>query len=427
VAGLVAALALRVVSPFGAAVAGVAFALFPIHVEAVANGVGMAELLCTAGLLLVALRAARPHPLETRQQGWMLALAAAVALGGKEIGIAAPVIAWAAARAKGTVRDAWRAAAWATIGMLPLLVGRFIVLGTLGGDQPHAAWIGLTRPQAFTLALRTLSVGAGWLVLPRSPVYEHSPPLAVIESPEWWLVAIGAALVALAAAATWRHWRAGRAWSFAIIWWGATVLPVSNVLFRSGIVLADRNLYAPSVAAALLLGLLVSELWPLARTATAVGAGLFAAWCGAIAWREMPVWHDTERVVDAFVARAPTSYLGWLYRGQARLWRGRRAEAKQDFDRGLAVYPRESRLLYERSVLAVQDGDTTQAIAWLEQALVVHPTANRARQVLLDVLEKKGDRPRVRQLLQDGVAVAPDQRRWKATLEKLSGTNAVAP
>ncbi len=417
-AGLVALVALRWMPPIAAATAGLVFALHPIHVEAVANGVGLAELTCTIGLLLVAWRAQQPDPAATPTSRWLLAACAALAVGAKEIGVAAPAIAWAAARLAAGRAASWRAAWWAGVGVLPLLLGRVLVLGTVTGDEPHVAWVGLAPLDATLLALRTLAVGAGWLLFPRPSAFEHSPPLWVVQHPEPWLVLLGVALLALVGWAVRRQWRGGSPASLAVLWWAATLLPVSNLVFRSGVVLADRNLYAPSVSVAWLAGLVVAETWALAPTMVAIVVGAVLAWSGACAWRDMPVWHDTERVVDAFVARAPTSWVGWLYRGQSRLWHGRRDEAKADFDRGLAVFDREARLLYERAVLALRDGDTTRAIAWLDQAVTVRPKANRARQVLLDVLAKKGLGARADKVLRDGLRVAPDQRRWRAALER---------
>jgi hypothetical protein len=417
---LVALLALRIAPPLAAAAAGLWFALHPIHVEPIATLVGRADLSVTVFLLVSAYLASRRETL-TRAHGWQIACCAFAALGSKESGIAAPLIVWAASRLVRPTRESFVAAAWAVAGLVPLLIGRWFVLGTLGGDEPHPAWVGLAPGVAIPFALRSLAVGAGWLTWPRPPVFEHAPPERLILAPEPWLVAIGAALVVAAAWAAWRQWRRPAPLALALLWWWATILPVSNLVFRSGIVLADRVLYAPSVAAALVLAALLAAV-PAARGLSRVAAGgvvAVAAYGGVLTWRDLPVWKDSETLIAAFVTRAPESWSGYLFRGLARTSTGDRAGAIADYDRGIALFPREGRLLRERAKFALQDGDSTRAIAWLERSVEVYPKAIRTRQILLDIYRRRGDDAARCRLLVPGVALAADQRRWQQELKEL--------
>ncbi|MDX2184808.1 MAG: hypothetical protein SFW08_12605 [Gemmatimonadaceae bacterium] len=417
---LVVALALRIAPPVAAAAAGLFFALHPIHVEPIATLVGRADLSVTVFLLLAAHIASRRAPL-TRELGWQIAACAFAALGSKESGVAAPLIVWAASRLVRPTRESFVAAAWAAAGIVPLLIGRWFVLGTLGGDEPHPAWVGLAPGVAIPFALRSLAVGAGWLTWPRPPVFEHAPPERLILAPEAWLVAVGTALVAAAAWAAWRQWRRPAPMALALLWWWATILPVSNLVFRSGIVLADRVLYAPSVGAALALAALLSGL-PAARglQRAAIGATVaVAAYGGVLTWRDLPVWKDSETLIAAFVTRAPESWSGYLFRGLARTSTGDRAGAIADYDRGIALFPREGRLLRERAKFALQDGDSTRAIDWLERSVAVYPKAIRTRQILLDIYRRRGDAAARCRLLVPGVALAADQRRWQQELAEL--------
>lgn len=423
--GLVAMLALRVAPPVVAAAAGILFAWMPIHVEPIATLVGRADLGAAVGLLATALLAWRT-PVPGRRDGWQLATAAAFALGSKESGVVAPAIAWAVARLAGRSRavagavagvdgpGGWRAAAWSAAGLAPLLVGRWLVLGTLGGDEPHPAWVGLPAAQSIPLALRSLAVGASYLLWPRPPVFEHAPPWSVITSPGATLVASGGALLLGAAVALVVHWRRPSAAWIAPLWWGATILPVSNLVFRSGIVLADRTLYAPSVAVAVAVAWVGGWLRGVARGAWVAAVLAVAALGGARTWADLPVWKDSGTVIAAFIERAPQSWSGWLFRGLGRLGQGDREGAKADFERGLALYPYEGRLLRERARIALQDGDTTRAEGWLRESVRVYPKAIRTRQILLDLLARRGDGAGRCPLLAEGLRLAPDQRRWAA-------------
>jgi hypothetical protein len=136
---LVGRLAARWVSRSAALVASVLFAVHPVHAEVVATAVGRAELLCAVMLLGVMLLTSSQRSFTWQTRLAMSALAAA-ALGSKEVGVVAPALAFATAWVTPSQRGhAWRWALAATFGVVPLLIARAIVLGTIGGDVPHPA------------------------------------------------------------------------------------------------------------------------------------------------------------------------------------------------------------------------------------------------------------------------------------------------
>ncbi|MCU0622770.1 MAG: hypothetical protein MUF53_02765 [Gemmatimonadaceae bacterium] len=435
---LVTRLALRWVPPTAALFAGLWFAWMPIHVEPIATLVGRADLGVTVFLLAAALAATREGPFD-RARGWELFAWSALAMGSKESGIAAPAVIWAMARLRrGQVESLGMAAAGAA-GLVPLLLGRFFVLGTFGGDDPHPTWVGMAWGPATMLALRFLAVGVSYIGWPRTPVFEHAPPQTLIDAPEPWLVATGSALVVAALVAFARQWTRATPAGAAVLWWAATILPVSNLVFRSGIVLADRTLYGPSVASALLLALLLAwadrDPSPVPRPATGGpvrrsraaryaltgGLVLFAA---AITWRDLPRWRSSQTFIEAILERAPDAWPGYLFRGMARAGSGDRAGAIADYEAGIARFGREQRLRTERAKFALQDGDTIRAVDHLERALAAHPRALRPRQVLLDVYARLGRSDRRCIILRDGARIAPDQRRWTsewATMQAQGG------
>ena len=439
---LVVRIALRWVPPAAAVVAGLWFAWLPIHVEPVATLVGRADMGVTVFLLAAALAATRAGPF-TRARGWELFAWSALAMGSKESGIAAPAVVWAMARLRRGHAESLAMGAASVVGLVPLLLGRFFVLGTFGGDDPHPTWVGMPWGPATALALRFLAVGVSHVAWPRTPVFEHAPPQALIDAPEPWLVAAGAALVLAALVAFAVHWTRATPAGAAVLWWAATILPVSNLVFRSGIVLADRTLYGPSVASALALALVLALVlarllarlparlpartavgrWRLLRPASNAGprmarfagTGVMVAvlgWAAARTWHDLPLWRSSRSFIEAILLRAPDSWPGYLFRGMARAGSGDRAGAMADYDRGIALFGREQRLLTERAKFALQDGDTTRAVPLLERALAAHPRALRPRQVLLDVYARRGESDRRCLVLRDGARIAPDQRRW---------------
>jgi hypothetical protein len=421
--GLLARLALRLTASSPAALAAaLLFAAHPVHVESIGAVVGLADVLSALGLVLVALVALRPVAVWRRGDGWLLMAATVVAMGAKENGVVAPAIAWLAARHVTDATAAIRRSGWAIAGVCVLLAGRLLVLGTLTGDEPHPAWVGLAPWPSLQLALRTLAVGFGWLVVPRPPQFDHAPTNAVIADPGFGWVLAGCALVAVGLWAFARHWRRPTAATFGLLWWGAAILPTSNLLFRSGIVLVDRTQYAPSIGVVLLAAAGIAALVsaPTWRLATTSSAAALACWGLVQSWRDLPRWRDNEALGALFVERAPTSFMSWLFQGRNLLDAHRDAEARAAFDRGLAQFDGDARLLQDRARFAIREGDTALAVRLLERAVQQRPVTNTARQLLLDLYRRDPARGAdYRRLVEEGVRLAPDQRRWRAALDSL--------
>lgn len=412
-AALVARLALRWLPAPAAAAAGLVFALHPVHVEVVANAVGLAELLCALGLVVVLLAATRDGP-PTLGRLRLVSLGAFVALGAKEVGAVAPMLALAGAWVAGRhARWAWRTAWWAATPVAALLVARRLVLGTLAGDAPHPAWWIAWQWKGLWLALATVPKTAWLLLVPRPGVWEHSPTAAAADHPDLVLAALGAALVAALAAVAWRTWRrpsvAALAATIALAGW----FPVSNLLLKTGVILAERTLYAASIGMALGAGAAYAALarWrpPAATAALVVWAGLGAA----LTWRDLPAWRDSRAVFEAMVARNPASYKAWWYLAQERLSRGDQAGAYEGFRRSLADFDLETKVLHAGAQQAIIARDTAQAIRWLDRALEIDAGGRRSRTLRVMLAMKTGDTTVARRLLDEGLAREPDQVQWR--------------
>ena len=127
--------------PLAAALAGILFAVHPVHVEAAANVVGRAELLAATALLTLAVVASTPRP-PSLPRLVVIGFLSAAALCSKETGVVAPLIVWATARLRRDLPavDVRRMTGAALLGIAVPLVQRVIVLGTVTGDSPHPAF-----------------------------------------------------------------------------------------------------------------------------------------------------------------------------------------------------------------------------------------------------------------------------------------------
>jgi len=430
---LVVRVALRWWPPLAAALAGLVFAIHPVHVESVANVVGRAELLAGAGLLGIALIVSAPRPL-TRARLLGVGVLAALALAAKETGAVAPLVAWATTRMRTDARpgDARRATVAALVGVALLIAQRAIVLGTIAGDTPHAAFIVGTHAQSLALALATLPRAAALLFIPQLPRLDYSPTTAALVHPALPLVVLGAAMVVAAGYVLVLHARRPSPWSWAAVFSIATFAPVSNLVIHTGVVLADRTLYAPSVGACLLIGAALAAL--LARrtplpaprfllAASPLAAGIAAALLVAGATytlRTIPVWHDNQTAFTAMRDRTPSSYRGYYLLGKERRAQGPSADAQQDYRTAITLFDGDPGLLYDAGANALGLGDTTDALSWLAAAVDRSPQQRRARTALILLHVQRHEPAPARALLERGLALEPDQHLWRKILDSLN-------
>jgi len=303
----VAALARRWTDSTGALVAGLLFAVHPLHVEAVANVVGRAELMA-ALFTLLAVYAALVH----ERVAWS---AAALALGllSKENAAVAPALivwGWLLGLARPERRRvAWFVASWVIVGGAYAAV-RAVVRHPFTEYQSIAPMfvgesgltVRLTAVSAFTDVLRLL-------VLPLTLRVDYSPDeRTAVTTPLDWRFAAG-----LVCALAWVGtlivaWKRGRKLeAFGLGWTGIALLPVANLLYPAGFYLAERTLYLPSaglvLAAAAWLGRLPRErLRPLTAALVLLG--------GVRSALRVPVWRDDAHVTRSILRDSPQSYVG---------------------------------------------------------------------------------------------------------------------
>jgi hypothetical protein len=374
--------------PAGAALAaGILFALLPAHVEAVSSVVGRAELLSALAMVALMLVVTQEQP-PTRRTRLLVALLSAAALASKEGGAAAPMLALATAWAWPAQRRhavQWTAAALA--GTVAMLLARFLVLGTLGGDLVNMAFRDIPAGQRLIVALTMLPRAAAMLVLPLTPVIDYAPTLAEIQQPSPLLVALGAFLVAVAIMAFIQHLRRPNAVTLGICITAATIAPTSNLLFASGVVLAPRTLYAPSIGAGLVVGSLLAWLWSTrARVVLPYAVAALAVPAFLITWREVPVWRSSHTALLAMGEHQPDNYRVPTYWAYVALRRGDREQALAQFRVAVSRFPADHEMLIDGAEVALSTHDTTLAIDWLRTALDVSPRSSRARSQLRAIM-----------------------------------------
>ena len=103
----------------------------------------------------------------------------------------------------------------------------------------------------------------------------------------------------------WRRQR--RLEAYGLGWIAIAFLPVSNLLFSTGVLLAERTLYLPSVGLALAAGTALARLPP-ERLRVVLVAVVLAG--GIRSGLRTPVWHDDFSVTQSILEDSPNSYRG---------------------------------------------------------------------------------------------------------------------
>lgn len=342
----VAALALfRLLLPKGAALfSGLVFAAHPVHVEAVANVVGQSEMMTAIPMLLAVALYVRDRQRGSLAGPTVLAIAAGLvwALLTKEHGIVLPALLLMtelvfrgqgfSPPAEGASRQ-WMLARVLVLVVAAYIVVRLSILGGFAGDAPHPAFEGVTTGERLWVMLALVPQFLRLYFYPASLHPDYSPQaVPFLTSPSLGHLPGAAILLAGAALLIWA-WRRDRVIAFALLWTGLTMGPISNILIATGVLIAERTLFLPSVGMMLLAGRGVQRAWPLVAghravwvrsVVPAVGAFVIVAMVAKSSDQQL-VWEDNPTLFSTMVVEAPTNYrahhaLGELF-GAAASWK----------------------------------------------------------------------------------------------------------
>jgi protein O-mannosyl-transferase len=396
------ALARRLLVPAMAFAAAALYAVDPVHVEVFANSVGLSELitaLTVVGAIIWYIDRRRAGQLRG---GDIAVVAALYAVGclTKEYAVVLPAL---LAMAELTVVDTERT--WPQLRLLALslalvavsyLALRIRVTGSLVGEHPA---IPLRNATYATRVLTMLSVVPEWirlLVWPAHLAAVYSPPGTPVMDHVDPTVVVGAGvLLAIAALAVAGRRRVPVA-AFGIAWAGLVMLPISNVMVKSGVLLAERTLFLPSVGAALVFGAIVPVLaarfpGPSVRPAAAT---VFAMVLGAGIWRSAtrsPVWHDNDRLFAQSIVDEPYSYAAHF--GEAGLMFNDKkyGTGEREARTAIRLYQDDERLFVDLGTEYERIGRCDAAVRLAHHALELSPHFVAARLIVARCLNRAGN------------------------------------
>ncbi|HEX2780690.1 MAG TPA: tetratricopeptide repeat protein [Gemmatimonadaceae bacterium] len=444
------ALARRVLSPVAAWVAAALFAVHPVHVEAVANMVGQAELLtgiaCVWGVLLY-VRERDAQRMRWRVAAGVLA-AFVVAVLAKENGAVFPLLLLAAELT--IVRDPRPLRArfvTARPAVLLLILGgaiylwvRALVLGDLAGMPPHVAYVGLHLTNAHRV-LTMIGMAKEWarlLLWPWRLVAEYSPPLVPFAIEMSAEQIPGLLAIALTLLTFWVSIKRGwRDVAFGISWTIIAMLPISGFLFATGFILAERTMMLPSVGAMFAVVGLGRLLWarlaemrlPARPVRLAFGACI-AAFLVAGALRSSArqiVWRDNDILFPMTVRDAPTSYRAHQIMGAWLFATGFRGEGEREMQEAIRLFPYDPIPPYLLAEEYRKKGACDRALPLYKWSLATTDTAaSFALGPYARCLLNAGRLDEARAQTMRGIARGVDVRQFRKLLRQIDSARVVA-
>lgn len=401
--GLVVRISLEWMSATGALVAGLLFAVHPVHVEAVANVVGRSELLAATavlGLVMIA-RAYRRCQDDRQAAAWLGASMALLAMGlfSKEsaaIGLGAVAVD-VALDDRPTRR---RSPATLFLALATIIVGwwylwRGLVAGYVASGAT-TAFYGLSTGERLSTMLPAQLDVLRLLAWPMELAADYGP-LTIPIRREWSGLAslglmVSGSLVLLGLLVAKR----APVVAFGILVAAGSYLPTSNLLFTSGVVLSERGLYLAALAPAFCLGWGVTEarIRPYLRLTGVALTLILLVFAGRTVAR-VPFWKNSRgNILQGFIEH-PENYRARVYMGDMYATSGDTARALAEYLAAAAFADNDpfsvqfivrSAVSLKRPRLAIDEARRVQGIApndsrptgWLTESYVAAGLADSA-------------------------------------------------
>jgi hypothetical protein len=188
-------------------------------------------------------------------------------------------------------------------------------------------------------AVAALADVARLLLVPLTLRVDYSPAeRTLVTTPLDARFALGLMCAAAWGALVWLAWRRGRRVEMLGLGWIAIAfLPVANLLFPTGVLVAERTLYLPSIGLAIAAGAWLKDL-PARRLALLAGAVFVAG--GARTALRVPIWRNSRTVTLSVLEDSPRSYSGPARMVGIYLAEGRPVEALEASRVATSIYDR---------------------------------------------------------------------------------------
>lgn len=434
---LVVLLLARLFAPAAALAGGLLFAVHPVHVEAVANVVGRADVLAA----VFTLGAALLWVSESRLLAWSLVRTAgaavlfALALLSKESAVMLPALLVLLDIARRSSEPSERgeylrrnAAAFLALGVVVAvyLAVRGSVLGGMAPSRLDPA-VEMT-PGGVARVFTALQAWPHYFRLaffPATLLADYGPRVVVPAEGITTRVLFGFILMAGCIAggvlAIWRGY--GRA-ALGLLWFPVAILPVSNLIVPIGVLVAERTLYLPSLAVSIGVAGAVTVFYSARAQVRRLGyaaTGLVLTLLAARTLARIPEWESTDRVMQTLLRDRPDAFRGHWHLARTARVRGDTAAALQAYAEAMQIWPYRHRLAMEALTYAMESGHGQLASQFGHFAVMTWPADIGAHRLFAAVALDLGDTATAKRVVRAGLkldAADPLLRRMNAVFPR---------
>ena len=398
------------------------FALHPVHVEAVANVVGRAELMAAAFSFAACALWAHERPREQRTRGLLIVLLFGLALLCKESAAVLPALFVLIDAAKKR---------WTSFRALPrylltrapeltacvAVVAAVILARRSFGDALTPTQLDPVievMPSASARVRTALQIWphfARLFFFPRVLLADYGPQITM--PLEGWTVGALAGLFMLLGLLLGGLLLLERGRGLAalgLLWVPVTILPVANLIVPIGVLLAERTLYFPS--AVLSFGAAASFAWlaearpALLRPAAYAGLAVLVLFAVRITTR-IPEWNSTDEILMAQLRDRPDTFRAEWHAARMAKRDNKRREALEHYARAMRLWPWRERMVVEAAAYATQQRDFRFALQIVRHGVKRWPANLELQRLLAANALDTGDTVTARAAVKAGLALAP--------------------
>ena len=369
-----------------AAIAGILFAVHPIHTEAVAGIVGRAEIMAAIGVLGCCLGYVKGVRATRRgaAAAWLALCVVAYAFGcySKEIAVVAPVLIVLWELTPGVQRRiAFQGRALATIAAFlsfAAIAMEFIIMRkeAIRTVSKNIGFVGVSDFDRVLTGLRVCLEYVGLLLAPitlSADYWVTDVPLAHSVA-EPGVAAAGAVLVLLVGVMIW-SWRRAPMLAWGIGAFLIALFPVSNLPFAIGVMKAERILYTPSIGFIAAIAMLPAMAWRRASLRPAV-VGVTILVSAIFTVRTVARnkdWQNNRVLAEATLRTSPESTIFNTIIATEYRAAGDNVSARRHLERALAGQPDNTTSLFNLGNIELDEKRFEKAVDLYRRALAVEP------------------------------------------------------
>jgi hypothetical protein len=382
----------------GAWLAAALFAVHPVHAEVTGGVVGQAELV-VAICILVAVRtyiAARRRGDLSRRDTVAIATLYMIGCLAKEHAAMLPAILVACEvillddGRPWTIRIAASRSVFLALGgtlALYLVFRAFVIGHGASGFSPYTPFVTL-HIDATGRALTMLGMIPHWLRLltwPATMSTEYGPPSYPLAPAFTGSQAVGALILAGVAWGFVWSWKNDRRVCFSLAWIVITLLPVTNVLMPTGILIAERTLFLPSLGVVALAALGIRGIGlrfgnrSLGRVGMLVVPGALLILGASRSITRVADWRSNESLFTAAVRDEPQVYRSHYMLGAWYLETGRWNDGERELRTAMALFGGDPAVAYNLGIVDFMNRRFAQATRMFQVVDSLMPGALSAK------------------------------------------------